>query len=97
MDHLVGGGRFSGMGLIRFVVWSSLCVALGIFLATFEVNGRTPWKLMQSAWQDNSPRLEKVKDEVKSKLSTGAASPKETHTEEDKQAIDALISKRTRG
>jgi hypothetical protein len=78
------------MGLIRFVVWTTLSVAFGIFLATYEVAGRTPWQVLQGTWKRESPALvETVKkkvDEVKA--------PRETHTAEDKQAIEALIAKR---
>lgn len=85
------------MGLIRFVIWTSLCVAFGIFLATWEVGGRTPWKLMQTAWQTQRPAIEKVKHEageavegVKAKVEKSG--PKETHSADDRRAIDALIA-----
>ncbi len=93
------------MGILRFVLWSSLCVGFGIFLATADVSGRTPWQLMQGTWKQQGPRLEKVKgdaevlaDEVKKKVSTQENSaPKERHSEDERKAIDAIISKRTKG
>ncbi|MFZ5446983.1 MAG: hypothetical protein ACOZQL_43800 [Myxococcota bacterium] len=95
------------MGFLRFLVWTSLCIALGIFLGTWEIGGRTPWQLMQGAWKQQGPRLEKVKDDagelvdgVKKKVSTEPAfqqQPKERHSKEDREAIDQLISKRTKG
>lgn len=93
------------MGIFRFVVWSSLCVALGIFLGTAEFSGRTPWQLMQGAWKQQGPRLEKVRDDaedlangVKKKVSTSQeAPPKERHSADERKAIDDIISKRTKG
>ena len=82
------------MGLIRFVVWTSLSVAFGIFLATWEFAGRTPWQMMQSAWRQQSPAvIEGVKKKVAETQVAPAPGPKETHTPEDKQAIDALFKK----
>ncbi|MFT3706558.1 MAG: hypothetical protein QM817_02715 [Archangium sp.] len=79
------------MGLIRFVVWTGLSIAFGIFLATYEFAGRTPWQVMQTAWKQQSPGMI---DSVKKKVAeTPVAQPKETHTTDDKQAIDALIKK----
>ncbi len=81
------------MGFLRFVVWSALCIGLGIFLGTYQLGGRTPWQAMQGAWSDQAaPRL----DEVKKKLGTDAQ-PTERHSEEDRKAVDAIISKRSRG
>jgi hypothetical protein len=79
------------MGLIRFVVWTGISVAFGIFLATYEFAGRTPWQVMQSAWKQQSPALV---DQVKKKVAESPlTNPKETHSADDKQAIDALIKK----
>lgn len=83
------------MGAIRFLVWTGLSVAFGIFLATYEFAGRTPWQIMQSAWKKESPAMiESVKKKVaETQPGAPAPAPKETHTAEDKQAIDALIKK----
>ena len=93
------------MGLLRFVVWTTLCVGLGIFLGTYDLGGKTPWQAMQGAWKQQAPRLEKVKgeagdlvDDVKKKVSTqDVAQPKERHDKEDREAIDQIISKRSKG
>lgn len=94
------------MGILRFLVWTALCIGLGIFLATFQIGGRTPWQTMQGAWKQQGPRLEKVRDDaeeladsVKKKVSTEApvAQPKERHSKEDREAIEQLISKRSKG
>jgi hypothetical protein len=95
------------MGILRFLVWTTLCIGLGIFMGTQEIGGRTPWQTMQGAWKQQAPRLEKVKDgaedlvdDVKKKVSTqdpAAQQPKERHNEEDREAIDQIISKRSKG
>lgn len=94
------------MGLLRFVIWTGLCVAFGIFLGTYDLGGRTPWKLMQSAWKTQSPAVVESVNGVKKKLAapekaepgavtTAASGPRESHTADDKKAIDQLISKRS--
>lgn len=92
------------MGLIRFVIWTTLCVGLGIFLGTYELKGRTPWQYAQSMWKHEGPRLEKVREDaegfvegVKRKVTDAqpaTAQPSERHAPEERQAIEQLISKR---
>ncbi len=54
------------MGLLRFLVWTSCAVGLGIFLAKGEIDGRSPLDHMERAWKRNvSPsHLERMKDGV---------------------------------
>jgi hypothetical protein len=98
------------MGILRFVVWTGLCVGLGIFMGSYEFHGRTSWQVIQGAWKQQGPRLEKVKDDaedlvdgVKKKVSATqdavapVAQPKERHSKEERDAIDQLISKRSKG
>ena len=95
------------MSILRFVVWTALCIGLGLFLGTYEVAGRTPWRAIQAAWKQQGPRLDRVKDEaeelvdgVKKKVSShhdGAAQPKERHLKEDREAIDQIISQHSKG
>ena len=99
----MGTGTFPNMGILRFLVWTTLCIGLGIFLGTQEVGGKTPWQTLQGAWKKQSPKLDKVRDgaedlvdDVKKKVSTQDP-PKERHNEEDRKAIDQIISKRSKG
>lgn len=93
------------MGILRFVVWTTLCIGLGIFLGTYELGGHTGWQTMQGMWKDQAPRLEKVKDsaedlvdDVKKKVSTqDPPAPKERHNKQDREAIDQIIAKRSKG
>jgi hypothetical protein len=92
------------MGLIRIAVWTVVCVGMGIVLSTYEVRGKTVWQRAQSMWRQ-TPRLEQVKKEadelvdgVKKKMSTeGAVGPRERHSKEDREAIDQLITKHSKG
>lgn len=38
------------MGFLKFLVWTGCAVGLGLFLATAEIGGRTPWEEVQRAW-----------------------------------------------
>lgn len=92
------------MGILRFLVWTAVCIGLGLFLGTFEVGGRTAWQAMQGAWNRQAPRLEKVKAEAedlmesaKKKVTTTPDSePKERHLKEDREAVERIISKRSK-
>lgn len=91
------------MGLIRFLVWTSLCVGTGVVVGTYEIGGRTTWQRLNGVWKQQSPRLEHVKDGVedlvdgvKKRVST-PAQPKERHLKEDREAIEEIISKRSKG
>jgi hypothetical protein len=92
------------MGILRFVLWTTLCIGLGIFLGTYEIGGKTPWQSARGLWKQSAPRLEKVKDsaedlvvDVKKKVSPQAETPKERHSKDERDAIDQLISKRSKG
>lgn len=62
------------MGFLKFLVWTGCAVGLGLFLATAEIGGRTPWETMQRAWhahvqparaeQQVERRVERVKDSL---------------------------------
>ena len=39
------------MGLLKFLVWTGCAVGLGLFLATAQIGGRTPWEAVQRAWR----------------------------------------------
>src|SRR5690349_543491 len=54
------------MGLLRFLVWTACAVGLGIFLATGNIDGRTPLDHMERAWKRNvrPSHLDRVRDGV---------------------------------
>ncbi len=71
------------MGFIRFLLWTSMCIGLGIFIGTWEIDGKTPAQHFQTMWK-HAPA---VSNPLKK-------APTETHSAEDKAAIDKLIAKR---
>lgn len=79
------------MGFIRFLLWTSMCIGLGIFIGTWEIDGKSPAQhfkqIMKSA--PAVPTLDKVK-----KLASPGSAPTETHSDEDKEAINRLVAKR---
>lgn len=81
------------MGILRFVLWTALCIGLGVFLATFDMGGRTPLRMIQGAWKQQVPVLEKALDRPSEK----PAPAKERHSKEEREAIDQLISKHSKG
>lgn len=89
------------MGALRFLLWTGLCVGAGIAMASVEVGGRTPVSHLERLWRHQAPRLEKVKeagvevvDEVKRKVASAPAEPKESHGKADRAAVDEIISRR---
>ena len=89
-------------GIVKFVVWTSCAVGLGIFLASYEVDGKTPVEHAQKLFkQQKVPgKLDQVKEGVEGAIEDARkhvgskAAPTEHHSESDKNAIDALLAKR---
>jgi hypothetical protein len=54
------------MGILKFLVWTTCAVGLGIYLAKGQIDGRTPLEHMERAWKRNtSPsQVERMKDGV---------------------------------
>ena len=94
------------MGFIKWLLWTSFSIGFGIFLATYKVEGRTPWDyLTQHAPQQ--ARLDQIKDAVIHEAGDAKAAveaqvdksarPKERHSPEDRAQVNKLISKRATG
>jgi hypothetical protein len=88
------------MRLIRFVVWTGLCVAFGVWLGSGKGGGTSPLGQLQAGL--SAFRLDGVKREakelvtdVRKKVTAREPSgPKEQHTAQDRAAIDDLIARR---
>jgi len=54
------------MGILKFLVWTTCAVGLGVFLARGQIEGRTPLEHMERAWKRNtSPsRMDRMRDGV---------------------------------
>lgn len=98
------------MGFIKFVLWTSCAIAIGVGLASWEVDGRTPLEHAKRAMRQPSG-LDHAKDfaedaadsvgeaieTAKDKLGArNPGAPHERHSDEDRQAVDQLISQRSK-
>ncbi|MBN9683415.1 MULTISPECIES: hypothetical protein [unclassified Corallococcus] len=94
------------MGVLKFLVWTTCAVGLGVFLARGNVGGRSPLDHMERTWKRsvNPSTLDKVKGGVEdavesakgavSQKSANAAGPRERITAEDRAAINDIIAKK---
>jgi hypothetical protein len=86
--------------LLTILVWTTCSVALGIFLATGDIDGRTPIEHFQRAWKRNvnPSQLDRLKDGLRDALDdakghlTDAKRP-ERYSDDERRAIDRLIAK----
>ena len=92
------------MGTLKFLVWTTCAVGLGIFLAKGEVGGRTPLEHMERSWKRNvrptqvdrlkdglQDALDEAKDAVSRKTESG---PRERITDEDRAAVNRIIAQK---
>ena len=89
------------MGILRTLVWTSLCIALGVFLGTHSFSGHTAVEHAERALKGKAPKLEEVREDVeeaidtaKKKLSSKDPAPTEQHSVEDRVAINRIIARR---
>lgn len=90
------------MGALKFIVWTACAVGLGIFLATGEIDGRTPLQHMERTWKRTvkpsavdrmKDGLEDAYEDAKRAVSrTTDAPPRERITEEDRAAVNRIIA-----
>ena len=59
------------MGFLKFLVWTGCAVGLGVFLATVDLEGRSPLEYAQRQWNRHvrpaqvERQVERVKDELR--------------------------------
>lgn len=94
--------------LIKFLVWTSLSIWFGVFLATYHIGGRTPWQYLQAAWAKHAvgarinSKVTDLKEGLQGALEnaqdhlTGDSErkPKERHTQNEREALNKLIANR---
>ncbi len=87
------------MGILRFIVWTALCIGVGIFAASYRVGGRTPVEHAERGFQKAAPAVSQVRegaedlvDGVRKKVAPPAA-PVERHSESDRDAVNKLIAR----
>lgn len=98
------------MGILRTLLFAGLCIGVGIFASSYEIDGRTPLEHIQRAFKNNG-QFGKVKDGMgdaldgaKDKLTEAkqsakdklavATAPKEHISSDDRSALNALIAKK---
>jgi hypothetical protein len=91
------------MGFLKFLVWTSCAVGLGIFLAKGEIGGKTPLEHMERTWKRNvrptgmdriKDGLEDALDNAKDAVSRKTDAPRERITEEDRAAVNRIIAQK---
>jgi hypothetical protein len=91
------------MAFLRFIIWTSVCIALGIFSATVEFGDRTLYEHGKRAWEARAGRsqVDIWKDDLRQKIDNakavvalpGRKGPAEHHSDEDKASVNRLITK----
>ena len=80
-----------------------MCVALGVFAASYEISGRTPLAHLKGLWQQQAPHLDAagahVKDtatdlagEMKRQVTTPG--PREHHSADERDSVNRIIARR---
>ncbi len=76
------------MGFIKWLLWTSFAIGLGIFLATYRVEGKTPVEHVERVWKSKgAPLVESARGSV------STAKPNEVHSSEDRAQVNKLIAK----
>jgi len=88
------------MKLLMILVWTGCSVALGVFLATGEIDGRTPIEHLKSAWKRNvnPSKIDQLKDGLRDALDEAKghlsdAKRPERYSDDERRAVDRLIAK----
>lgn len=90
------------MQILKVILWSALCLGVGVYVGGHEFSGRTPKEHLEKQLKGTPRAFETVKegaedlvDEVKKKVVVDQR-PSERHSENDRAAVDALIAKRSK-
>lgn len=91
------------MGFIKWLVWTCFSIGLGIFLASYEVGGRTLVEHAQGTWAKKGgpsklAELKKGVAEAIDEAKAGASSaPKDQYTREERAEVNKLLGRRAGG
>jgi hypothetical protein len=87
------------MKLLAILVWTICAVGLGMFLASVEIDGRTPVQHLQRAWKRNvnPSKVDRLKDGLRdaiddAKLQLSKTKTPERYSEDERRAINRLIA-----
>lgn len=83
------------MGFLKMTLWSFFCVGLGIFLASFDVSGKTPIQHAEAAWKSESPKaMTQLKSGFQSaveRVRSDEKMPSEDYAATDRDAVNQLV------
>ena len=93
------------MGMIKSVLWTASAVGIGVFLASYKVEGKTPLEHAEKAWKANNgpSTVERLKGQLAEAYENARDSlandkrPSEHHSAEDRAALNKLIAKQAGG
>ncbi len=79
------------MGFLKFLVWTGCAVGLGVFLATGDIDGRTPLEYVQRAWKRHvqPSGVERQVDRVKDGVRDAVDEARDAVNRKTKQAVAA--------
>src|SRR5690349_17285595 len=87
---------------LRFILWTGCAVGLGIFLATAQVGGETPYEMMRRSWKKHATpdAVQRLREGVNSLVHQAKDAlsaeepfaPRERHTAQDRAEINKLIA-----
>lgn len=90
------------MGFIRAAIWTAICVGLGVFVSTYELNGKTPLEHLQKEWRSSSARdqlegqLDGKLDQLVEGAKTTLAPPVEKISKADRDSLNSLIARKAK-
>jgi hypothetical protein len=98
------------MGFLKFLLWTGCAVGLGFFLATGNIEGRSPLEYVQREWRRHvqpsqvDRQVDRVKDGLRDaydeardavgRTTKQPAAPRERITSEDRAAIERIIAQK---
>ncbi len=89
------------MGFLKFLIWTTCSVALGIYVSTAQYEGGTPLQQIQRVWKRHGPSDSQVQSKVRgavdsARTTVGRKAPPTEHFEpEDREAVNKLIAGRS--
>jgi len=89
------------MGFLKFLIWTSCAMALGIYISTARYDGGTPLEQLQRVWKQHGPRDTELGSKVRGAVDSAReavskkAPPTEHFEPEDREAVNKLIAGRS--
>ncbi len=91
------------MGFLKFIVWTSLSIGIGVYISTARYPNGTPLEQVERFFHRHLPpeKVESIEADVKTAVDSVARRtiarrepPTERHTQPEREAVTRLISKK---